>query len=112
MHVNPGSVNLVRIEGTRLDDDLRFNYCDLAASGDIGVEVTRSSPIDQISMMIGLPCLHQRQICSKATLKNVLDSIKDLMFLALRDDGADARSRIEPRNACAPRSQSFGQRTL
>src|ERR1035441_4283697 len=98
MDKNSWSVNLIRIEFTWLDDNLRFGHGDLAASCCVGVEVARSAAIDKVTVQVGLPGLHQGYVGPNATFKDVRDSVEVFMLLAFCNHRTDAGSRIKTGN--------------
>ena len=112
MNKDSRRMNLVRIQFARLDDDLCFCHCDLAAGGGVGVEVSRRAPVNQVAVTIGLTRLHQCQVGLTAALQNVGVSIEFLVFFSFGHQCAHTRSRVKARNSSPARSHALGQRAL
>jgi len=58
-------VNLIGIKLTNINDVVSFSDDNLASSGDIWIEVSRSSVENEIAVFIGLPALDEGKITLK-----------------------------------------------
>jgi hypothetical protein len=105
-------VDLIGIEFTGFDNDLRFRYGDFAAGGGGGIEVARRSPIDEVAVRVGLPGFDQREVGLNAALEDVCHSIEVLVFFAFGNQRPYAGARVEAGNARAAGTHAFGERAL
>src|SRR3546814_5762894 len=67
---------------------------------------------NQITALVGLPSLDDRQVGKDAALQDIILSIEILDFLAFGDRGADPGLGIESGNARAPCAAALGERAL
>lgn len=109
---NSRRVDLVSVEFSRLNQLFDLGDANLSACRNHRIEVARGFAKDEISEMVALPGLHERDICANRPLENISLSVKDLVWLALGDDGAKPRAGVEGWDARASCAQSLGQCAL
>ena len=112
VHVDAGQVDVVGIEAARLHDLLHLHDADLAAHRGGRVEVARCLAEDQVAGRVRLPRLHDGQVRHDPALEDVGLPVELLVLLALGHDRADARLRVEARDARAAGAHPLGQRAL
>jgi len=109
MNEDARRMDFVGIKLARLDDFFYFGDSDLAARRGVRVEVARGTAIDEVSIEVSLPCLHESQISYDAAFQDVGFAVEFLVLLALGNDGAGSRSSIEAGNACSAGTHALRQ---
>src|SRR5215208_660704 len=104
-----GRVDAVRIDLARLNEVLDFRHGDPGRRGHHRVEVAGRLPVDEVALGVALPGMNDGDISKQPTLHHVPLAVEFPNLLAVCNDGPDARSREEGRNAGAPGADALGE---
>ena len=69
-------MNIIWLEGTNWNDLLNFNYASLTSACDIWVEVSCCLSEDNVTELVSLPCLDERELTLESSLKDVGSTVK------------------------------------
>ena len=112
LDVHAWRYDVVGIDIAGLHEVLDFGHGHLAGSGHHRIEVTRGLAIDEVTLGIAHPGVHDGEVGDEPALHHIAGAVEFALLLALRDLRTGAGSREECGNAGAAGADALGQSTL
>src|SRR5262245_21717519 len=112
LHIDTGGDDVIRIDGTGLDQILDLGDGHLARGRHHRIEVARGLAIDEVAFGVAFPGMYDREVGDDAALHDVLVAAKLALFLALGDHRPRASAREEGRDTGAARANALSERAL
>ena len=105
-------MDVVRVKRPNGNDFLDLDNADFSGGRHVWVEVAGRLAEDKVTLRVGLPGLHDRQVRHEASFEDVGLAIELAVFLALGDNRADAGLGIEAWNSRPASPASLGKCAL
>jgi hypothetical protein len=112
LDVDSGGDDVVGIDLARLDQMLDLGDGEPGRGRHHRIEIARRLAVDEIAFRVARPSVDERDVGEEAGLHHVGLVVEVADFLALGDNGADARAGEEGGDAGAPGADAFGERAL
>src|SRR6185437_9232466 len=109
---NAGSVDLIGIEVTDLNQFLDLGDADFATGGDHRIKIPRCLSVNEVPEFIAFPCFDDGKLGGDPGLEHIISAVEVLCLFAFGEFGAETRPRVKSRNSGATGSQSFRKGAL